>query len=411
MGRALVIALALALASACVPEPERETVLRVALADDWAPAPAVEQVIEEFEADHPRVRVEVDGSPFSRMPELVGASPEGGRSYDLAHWHAFAAAAADLAQPVDDLWEEHGLRSGEYLEGALQSVTWGDRRYGVPLDTNAMVVMVRPRVLERAGLDAEDLASTDGLLDVAHRLVDQDAAEYALLASASSWEAYGWIRAFGGEVVRVDAATAEPTFTFDAPAVVEALELGATLIDEGLAPPPFAPDHATEGVQLFAADRLALHTTGSWDLPTLEQAGVDTAEILVLPLPRGDGDTATVLGGSSLFVPHEAEHRELGFELAVRLTEDPVAARLVEEEGRLPARTRMLDHEALRSAPGLATFVEQLHDADVMPLIAFPEVAEAFREGIENALSGRRSAQAAMEDVQGFAERWLEARE
>ena len=45
-----------------------------------------------------------------------------------------------------------------------------------------------------------------------------------------------------------------------------------------------------------------------------------------------------------------------------------------------------------------------------MPLIAYPDVAEAFREGIENTLAGRQEVREAMEDLQEFAEDWQERR-
>jgi multiple sugar transport system substrate-binding protein len=411
--RLLVLALVVALGGACTPAGSSEgpTILRVAMADDWASAPAVRDVIEEFEGDHDGVRVEVQGSPFSQIPDLVGSSSELDRPYDLAHWHAFAAAAAGLARPVDELWESHGLRPEDYLDGALESVTWRGQRFGVPLDTNALVLLVRPEMLAEAGVGPEDLAHVDDLLDVARRLVDAGTTPHALLVGASSWTAYGWIRAHGGELVSVDPETGEPEFSFDDPRTVEALELRATLVEEGLAPSPFAPDLASEGVQLFAKGRVAMHAGGSWDLPTMARADVDADDVEVLPLPRGDGDTATVLGGSSLFVPRGAEEPELAFELAVRLTGDEVALRLAEEEGRLPARARVFEDELFHRSPDLETFVDQLPEADVMPLIAFPQVAEAFREALEHVLAGRRDVAEAMGEVQRYAEEWSERRE
>jgi multiple sugar transport system substrate-binding protein len=408
--RALVLVLVLALASACTAAASSDdpVVLRVAMADDWASAPVVTDVIDEFEEDHPNVRVEVQPSPFSQIPDLVRSGLELDQSYDLAHWHAFAAAAAGLARPVDEHWERHGLRADEYLDGAVQSVTWLGRRYGVPLDTNALVLMVRPEVLAEAGVTSDDLADVDDVLDVAQRLVDEEAAPHAMLIGASSWTAYGWIRAFGGRLVTIDDATGEPTFTFTDERTVAALDVRARLVEEGLAPSPFAPDISAEGVQLFAQGQVAVHSGGSWDLPLLAREDVGPEEVEVLPLPQGDGDTGTVLGGSSLFVPVEAEHPDLAFELALRLTEDRIALRLAREEGRLPARTQLFDDEFFTSSPDIEAFVQQLPDADVMPLIAFPEVSEAFREAIENTLAGRQDAQQAMEEVQRFAESWLE---
>jgi multiple sugar transport system substrate-binding protein len=401
---ACVAVVALACACTAPPVSTQPVPLRVAMADDWASAPVVGDVIDEFQRDHPDVRVEVQGSPFSQIPDVVSSSIEVDQPFDLAHWHAFAAAAAGLAQPLDALWDEHGLRPEDYLDGAVEDVTWRGRRYGVPLDTNALVLLVHEPLMEEAGLTAEDLLVAEDFLDAARDLVDTTDAEHAISVSASSWLAYGWIRAFGGDVLE-EGADGEPRFTFEDPATVAALELLVQLHEEDLAPSPFAPDLAMEAVQAFGEGTMAMHASGSWDLPLATGAnGVDPEEVAVLPLPRGEGDTSTVLGGSSLFVPPDAAHPELAFELALRLTEDEVALRLVEEEGRLPARERVFDAPVFSASEDMAAFVEQLPDADVMPLIAYPEIATAFREGLEALLAGRLSVAEAMAEVQAFAE-------
>lgn len=151
--------------------------------------------------------------------------------------------------------------------------------------------------------------------------------------------------------------------------------------------------------------------SGSWDLPITRralQAEYEVEDVAVLPVPQADADAPrTVLGGSSLFVPRGAEHRELAFELMLALTEDEVALRLAEEEGRLPARSRVLEHELFSSTPDLTAFVQQLEHAEVMPLIAFPEVAGAFRDSLEDMLTLRTTPEEAMAQVQAFAEDWL----
>ncbi len=385
------------------------TVLRVVMADDWASAPVVTDVVNDFEDDHPGVTVAIQAAPFSQIPEVVGGGLDRGEPHDLAHWHAFAAAAADLAEPLDDLWDDAGLQADEFLPGAVSGVSWGGQRYGVPLDTNALVLMVNDRLLHER-LDREPALATTGDFRETVDSLSLGDDTYALAVSSSSWIAYGWIVAHGGSLVDID-GSGVPTFTFDDPATIEAIELLATLVREGTAPPPFAPDLAAETVQAFRAGTTVMHTSGSWDLPQTwrtSTTGIAPTDVSVRPLPQADPERPrTVLGGSSLFVPVGSEHRELAFALMLRLTADDVALRLVAEEGRLPARGRVLADEVFLSSPDLAAFVQQLEHAEVMELIAYPEVAAAFREGLESVLSGRRSVEEAMTEVQGYADTWL----
>jgi multiple sugar transport system substrate-binding protein len=401
---ASLVACALLAGCSAAQATSRPVTLDVVMADDWETAPAVREVVREFEREHD-VRVQIQAAPFSQIPDLVRNAIDLGEPFDLAHWHAFAAAADEIAEPLDDLWDEAGLSSESYLPGAVEDVTWADRRYGVPLDVNALVLLVNGQVLETAGLAPEDLVDADGFLEAARQLSEADDVDHAITLSASSWTAYGWIRAFGGHLLTFD-DDGEVTFTFDDPRTVAAVSLLGDLAGEGIGTPPFAPDLSLDSVQALTEGSVAVHASGSWDLPVTRRArGTQVGEdVLVLPMPRGDVDAGTVLGGSSLFVPRGAEQRELAFAFALALTERAPGLRLAEEEGRLPARLDLYDDPAFGAAPDLEAFVDELPRASVMPLIAFPELAGSFSAALERVLKGQQDAADAMQQLQDLAE-------
>jgi multiple sugar transport system substrate-binding protein len=409
--RYVLLAVVAALLAACAGTPTAAdpVVLRVVMADDWASAPVVTAVVERFEQEHEGVRVQVQSSPFSQIPDLVRSAIDLGQPHDLAHWHAFAAAAAGLAEPLDDRWEAAGLTADEYLPGAVEDVTWDGRRYGVPLDTNALVLMVNEEPFAEAGLHRDDVATVEGFAAAAEEVVDSGASQYAITVSASSWAAYGWIVAHGGSLVTLG-SDGRPVFTIDHPANVAALEQLVELVGTGRAPTPFAPDLALEAIESFADGTTAMHASGSWDLPIARRADqLDIEQVAIVPLPQVDPThPRTVLGGSSLFVPVGAPHPDLAFELMLALTEDDVALQLATEEGRLPARHRVFDDPIFASSPDLAAFVELLPTAEVMPLIAYPEIASAFREALEEAVAQRRDVDELLAETQAYAEDWLE---
>jgi multiple sugar transport system substrate-binding protein len=410
--RPLVLVVVAAVLAACAgtPAAPEPVTLRVLMADDWASAPTVGEVIDEFERTHDWVQVQVQSAPFSQIPDLALSAVELGQPHDLVHWHAFAAAAAGLAQPIDDLWAEAGLTAEEYLPGALEDVTWDGQRFGVPLDINALVLMVNAASFERAGLELEDVATLQGFERAAEQVVSSGASEYAITVSASSWAAYGWIVANGGQLLTRD-ADGQVTFTLDDPANVAALEQLAELVATERAPGPFAQNLALEAIESFADGSTAMHASGSWDLPIAQravQAEVDLEDIRILPLPQADpSDPRTVLGGSSLFIPPDAPHRDVAFELMQALTDDAIALQLATEEGRLPARRRVFDDPVFASSPDLAAFVAQLPTAEVMPLVAYPQVAAAFREALEDAVAQREPVADALAGAQRYAEQWL----
>lgn len=416
MRRSLAALAVAGLLAACASAPAADDprVLRVVMADDWASAPLFGEVVDGFERDNPGVRVQVQASPFSQIPDLVTSSIELGQPYDLAHWHAFAAAADGFAEPIGDLWDEAGLDPDDYLPGAIEDVSWDGRLHGVPLDVNALVLMANREQLDDIGLAPENLGTPADFRSSAAALRAGTDADHAIAVTASSWATYGWITAGGGQLIDGIDDDGDPVFTFDDPATIAVLEMLVDLVASGDAPPPFAPDLSLDAVAAFASGETALHASGSWDLPITRralQAGPEIGEVVVLPLPQADpASPRTVLGGSSLFVPEGAANRELAFALMLALTEDDVALELASQEGRLPAREEVYDDPLFAASDDLAAFVEQLPDARVMPLIAYPEVSAAFRDGLEATLAQRLSAEDAMLDVQEAAERWLEER-
>ena len=76
IGGLLVVFVAGCSAAAAPVEP---ALVRVIMADDWASAPAVREVFDQFERDHDHVRVQVQAVSFSQVPELVGSAQERGQ--------------------------------------------------------------------------------------------------------------------------------------------------------------------------------------------------------------------------------------------------------------------------------------------------------------------------------------------
>ncbi len=366
--------------------------LQVMMADDWAQTDVVVDTVRAFEAAHEGVRVNVIARPFSQIVEEAQSAMDAGRPLDLFHGHAFASGAIALAEDLDHLYADGTIDAVAYFDGALQDVTWGDTRYGIPLDVNAMFLVL------------DDDVETPRTFDDVRALADQAAAEgrKGLTVSANSWEAYGWIRANGGEVVTV-AADGTPTFHLDSPEVVEALDFLGGLVADDLAFGPLRRDVSTDAFELFSAGDTAMLTTGTWNVAALERDPAAPAHRSV-PMPVGDaGDSGgTTLGGSSLTVGRGSAHVDLAVAFALALTSDDNGVRLALEEGRFPARPALYDH--LDAAPGGDVLAQQLQSAQPMKLIAFPAADEAFAGALEQILTGRADAATALARAQAIAE-------
>lgn len=363
--------------------PERPTVLlRVLMTDDWVTAPFVDAV-RSFEREHAGVRVVIEKGPISLLTDAVRAGIANGAPPDVVQGHAFSAAAQGLAEPLDDLWAD-ALHADDFFPGAIEDVTWAGRRYGVPLDTNAMVLLYNADLLRQAGVPEPSPTMTFAEFEaLAEALTSADGQRRGFVVPNSTWWTYGWIKANGGETVEIG-GDGRASLSLDAPEVVEAVSFVSGLIEKGVAYPPRAADsHTGDAVALFASGAVAIHASGSWDLPTLRHVAPDT-DFRVALMPRGvDGTTqGSALGGSSMWVPEGAEHRELAFRFMTHLISDTNALRLAREQGRLPVRSRVFD-DPFFADPDLRVLLEQLKTAHPPKLGAFDEPSQQFSAALE----------------------------
>ena len=387
-GRRLVVALLLCLAASGVAcgsggADQPTTLLRVLMTDDWVTVPFVDAV-RSFERQHPDVRVVIEKGPISLLTDAVRAGIGSGAPPDVVQGHAFSAAGQRLAQPLDDLWAAH-LDEAEFFPGAVEDVTWGGRRYGVPLDTNALVLLYNADVLRQAGVAEPRPDMTFPEFEaLVQSLTTADGQRRGFVVTNSTWWAYGWIKANGGETIEF-AGDGRPSLRLDSPQVVQTVSFLSGLIQKGYAFPPRAADsHTGDAVALFASGAAAIHASGSWDLVTLRRA-LPRSDFRAALMPRGPGGVpGSAMGGSSMWVPEGAEHRELAFAFMTHLISDASALRLAKEEGRLPVRPRVFD-DPFFAEPSLRVFYEQLRTAHPPKLGAYDGPSEVFTAALEEA--------------------------
>lgn len=377
---AIVLVAACSTSSGTGAEPR---VLRVLMTEDWVSDPFLDAV-REFERSHPGVRIRIERGSINQMADAVRAGISSGDPPDVVQSHAYSSASLGLAQPLDDLWARH-LTTGEFLPGAVDDVTWAGRRYGVPLDANAMALLYNAEHFAAAGLSPPGPHTTlEEFEQIARALTTPDGHRRGLAVPLSNWTTYGWVRAHGGEVATVG-DDAMPRFTLDSPRAVDTLTFLARLVRDGVAFGPAPLDAVSaDAYALFEAGRASMHTSGSWDLVRLrrEAAGGRWGVALMPGAAAGGG---TVIGGSSLWVPVGSDQRELAFEFMLHLTSDPYALRFAAEEGRLPVRPRLFDDEVFAD-PDLRAFLEQSQTASVPVINAFRDAIVAFEQALTDVL-------------------------
>ncbi len=113
------------------------------------------------------------------------------------------------------------------------------------------------------------------------------------------------------------------------------------------------------------------------------------------------------MGGSSMWVPDKARHRELAFEFMTHLISDDNALRLAKEEGRLPARARVFDDPYFADRDQ-RVFLEQLTTAHPPRLGAFDGPSEEFAAALDSVFrAGGADPAVALGEAQRRALAWV----
>ena len=358
--------------------------LTVVLADDWATAPAFVDAVADFEAEHD-VRVVARRAKFGQLEEFMLADRAGPREVDVEQWHAFAAGALGWALPLTERFASE-YADGTFVAGAMEDVTWDDEVYGVPLDVNAMVMVVNTDLLERFGHTLEDLETWDGLAEVAASAAEHDVRLTHLPASA--WSMNAWLRANGGQWFERDPQDGT-TLLFNSPAVRETFDFLTSLTADGerMAIADDDTDTDAAAYPLFDNQEILLLATGTWDVARLIDDDPGFAWTVV-PMATGPSATGpgTVLGGSSLFVTDHADDPALAWSFITHVVQPQYAMRYAKEDGRLPGRTDVLADPFFDDVR-YQVAVDALPNAAAMRLIVYPRVMDLATATIRDVLN------------------------
>ncbi|PSL08403.1 carbohydrate ABC transporter substrate-binding protein (CUT1 family) [Haloactinopolyspora alba] len=193
---------------------------------NWATAeqttrPAIEQVIADFEAEHPNIRIKSQAIAFSDIAQQLVLRTQSGNPPDVAQLSgndtislAATGALAPLDQFVDDELRSRinptDLENGTH-EGELIAFPWVDSPQGF---------WYNKKLMAQAGLDPESPPQTIEDLNTALAAIKQKFPESTPLALDTTNRAFGltsnwaWMKTFGAEPFGDDGAQADsPEYT------------------------------------------------------------------------------------------------------------------------------------------------------------------------------------------------------
>ncbi len=298
------------------------------------------------------------GANYEELGQKFNAALSGGDLPDVilasdVTWFNFALN--EQTEPLDDLWKEAGIKSGDIVDSLREDYEHNGKHYGMPYCRSTCLMYFNVDHLKKAGLPTDRGPETwDEFAEWAPKLMKVNGGKPALAVPTGTeyldWYFQGMVWAFGG------AYSEEWTATFTKP---ETLEAGKFLQDQVKAGHIGIVKDASNVFGLGNASAL-LESTGS--LGGLKDSAKFEFVTTFLPGPGPSCPT----GGAGLAMPSgiSDERKKTAIKFMDFMTKPENTVTFTQATGYMPVRKSALElpeeKKYLKENPNAQTAIDQL---------------------------------------------------
>ena len=310
----------------------------------------IQDLIANWQKRHPEVHVRLEHTPFSAyvsrlLTRLAGDVAPDIMAVEVNLFPSLWAKGAFLSlQPFVERDQEFQLR--DFFPEVVERFTVNGEVYAIPRDTAPFAcVYYNKRLFDEARLPyPTDEWTWNDLSRLSKQLTkveDGRVSRYGFYA----WAWQNFIYSNGGKLV--DDLYHPTRCLLGEPKAVEGLQFYADLMNkEQVAPTPVALGNLAMGAQqLFMTQRVAMFSSGYWEVPILRQIPDFSWDVVMFPKgPRGTRAFGT--GGTGYCILKSTKHQDLAWEVLKALTGDEGQVRLAQTGLTQPANRRIAEGSA-----------------------------------------------------------------
>ncbi|MGP4039398.1 extracellular solute-binding protein [Gracilibacillus sp. D59] len=306
----------------------------------------VNSIIDEFEADHPDVKVDVEilgNEQYKEKLKVLSTSnelPDVGMTWAAGFLDPYVSG--NMFAPLDDILE--GPLKDKFVSGTAEAYAVDGKTYGLPLELNITPLYYNSAIFEEHGVEVP--STLEELKTAIKKLSDAGVTPIALgnkdRWTGSMWYMYLADRIGGPEVLN---NAINRTGSFEDPALIKAAEEVQELVDMGAFINGFNGLGNDEAKGYFINEQAAMYLMATWDLPewTTNEDNPkefrDAVKYTKFPtVEDGKGDINSYVGGPGvgLFVAENSDVKEEAKEFVTFFVEK-WGERSVTDAGVIPA--------------------------------------------------------------------------
>ncbi|HEY8346087.1 MAG TPA: ABC transporter substrate-binding protein [Symbiobacteriaceae bacterium] len=367
---------------------------------------AISALIEEFNAEHPDIRVKNVTMPWGELlPKLqaaiAGKNPPAVAAGDIAWMSRLHSTEALL--PLDEAIKEAKVDLEDFYPAPLEYSRYQGKLQALPVSANSLGLFYNKDLFRKAGLDPDCPPQTwEELREAAKEIaaLGEGIQGFEIYTTAGdngeglTWQFQPFLWQAGGEYLADNYS--KPGF--NNASGEKALQFLVDLIHR---------DKVSQPGQwgAFEKGQAGMRIDGSWMVGVFaKQASFDWGTAMI-PTPEG-GQPATNLGGEQIFVfKTTPEKQAAAIKFVLWLTSTPVQVEWDILTGFMPIRKSVASdpkYQAwLNQEPRLKPFVEQQQFARARPPIPeYPDTSLAFARELEKAFFGQVTVKEALANAE-----------
>lgn len=274
----------------------------------WVPnwdTPIATKLVEEFEAQHPDLSVEMVETTADTMANKISVALDSGNTPDVITELVSRTRTYMSKGQLADLSELYGpdMPREDFIQGALDAVSNDTGIYGVPYRWDCISLIYNKDLFAAAGIPGPPRTWAE--FEAAARALTTG--DVSGVAWPMSGAAHDLVLRFLGFALSAGATVENGVPHLDVESSTAALEMVGASVAEGWASRSSLEINNSETRELFINGRIAMYLGGVFDVEQHLEAGVNVGTALT---PGPDGPGMQGADGWGYIIPQEAKNAE-----------------------------------------------------------------------------------------------------
>ncbi|GAA2534648.1 sugar ABC transporter substrate-binding protein [Winogradskya humida] len=342
--------------------------------DATTEAPTFKALVADFQAQHPKIKVNYVNVPFSDAQQKFKTAAQGGNGApdvlrsDVGWTPGFAESGYLL--PLDGTPAVD--KPDDILAGPAGGTKYNGKTYGAPQVTDTLGLLYNKELFAKAGI-TEPPATWAEVKTAAQALRSKAGAD-GIYLNPDSYFLLPFL--YGEGATLADAATKK--ITVSSAEAVRAVDIAKDLVASGAAAKPAFTDGYANMQAAFKDGKVAMIINGPWAAGDTYSGKAFTSKdtLGVAAVPAGStGKAGAPVGGHNLVIYAGTEAPAAAQLFVQFMTSGETQATVAEKNGTLPARTSAYT-AAVTANPVIAQFQKVMDTA--RPRLAIPQASDLF---------------------------------